>query len=225
MLQSDAWLLSPFAVAPVGRGQARLSTEVMILNGESVLKTIFVLLPATFIAINLNAQDALEANTDNSNSQPATISSEKLKKYYSSIDCSQYSSSETDRKSSDTEVIIIESLVEVVENPAGSELEWPPKATFDYSQQSEVLDRLRKLARKNNCLPVWDLPGIDLDFFGPWHVDISELTGNRGDYIFTCRSNSDKFKFNIVLAARNHRKIWEGCPTRAYAATSVPYPL
>lgn len=197
----------------------------MILNRESVLKTLFVFLLATLFANSLYAQEALEANTDNSNSQPIIISCETLKKYDPNIDCSKYSSDKTDRMSSETEVIIIEPQVEVVESPAGSEPEWPPKATFDYTKESDVLNRLRKVARNNNCLPVWDLSGIDLNFFGPWHVDISELTGNQGDYIFICRSNSDKFKFNVILLAQNDREIWKGCPTKAYAGTSIPYPL
>ena len=133
--------------------------------------------------------------------------------------------SEIENTSEPINVDIIQ--VEIIEQePVEDEYEnTPPLAKFDYTKTSRIIERLRELAEMHNCIPVWDLVRVDIRFYGPWHLDISALTGNQGDFIFSCKSKDDKYVFKVIVAAKLGRNIWVGCPSEAYAGSTIPYPL
>ena len=163
---------------------------------------------------------ALEFNTDSTDDQPITISCEK----YPRVECGNESNNQTIlNDSSGIEVIPIEANVEATNPTTEEEPYVAPQATYNYAVNSRLLNRLRTVAGKFDCVPVWDLPGVDLNL-GPWHVDISDMTGNQNDYIFICRSKAKKYKFNVIVVADLNRKIWKGCPSEVYAGTTIPYP-
>lgn len=97
----------------------------------------------------------------------------------------------------------------------------PPKATFDYTKNSPALDAMREEGKKNDCTPIWDIPGVNLKIYGPWHLNISSLTGNDDDYVFLCRYNKHISAYKLVIIASSNINGWEGCPSTTWTGFPI----
>lgn len=86
------------------------------------------------------------------------------------------------------------------------------------------MSKVNSLANEHDCTPLWQIASIGNDA-SPWYVNISELSGTDGDFVFLCKKNTESYVFTVVVAANEQSTIWKGCPLSMDTGNMAPHPF